>query len=85
MYGYDNDGMGGWMWLAVGYRPGRRGAGGDRRPGLDRRGRRRASPRSGAGGERTRHSAARRILDERYARGELDTKEYRERVQTLGG
>lgn len=28
---------------------------------------------------------ARRILDERYARGELDTQEYRERVQALSG
>lgn len=28
---------------------------------------------------------ARQILDERYARGELDTQEYRERVQALGG
>lgn len=27
---------------------------------------------------------ARRILDERYARGDLDTEEYRERLQTLG-
>lgn len=29
--------------------------------------------------------AARDILDQRYARGELDTDEYRERVLTLGG
>lgn len=29
-------------------------------------------------------SAARRILDERYARGELDTEEYRERLKSLG-
>lgn len=28
-------------------------------------------------------SEARRLLDERYARGELSTDEYRERVQTL--
>lgn len=27
----------------------------------------------------------RQILDERYARGELTTDEYRERVETLGG
>ena len=29
-------------------------------------------------------SEARRILDERYARGELTTAEYRERIETLG-
>lgn len=28
-------------------------------------------------------SAARQILDERYARGELSTEEYRERLRTL--
>lgn len=27
----------------------------------------------------------RQILDERYARGELTTEEYRERIATLGG
>jgi putative membrane protein len=30
-------------------------------------------------------STARQILEERYARGELDTEEYRERLQTLAG
>jgi putative membrane protein len=30
-------------------------------------------------------SAARRILDERYAKGELSTEEYRERLEVLGG
>jgi putative membrane protein len=30
-------------------------------------------------------STPRQILDERYARGELTTDEYRERVETLGG
>ena len=30
-------------------------------------------------------STPRQILDERYARGELTTEEYRERVKTLGG
>ena len=30
-------------------------------------------------------SPARQILDQRYARGELGTEEYRERLQTLGG
>ncbi len=29
-------------------------------------------------------SAARQILDQRYARGEMDTPEYQERVHTLG-
>lgn len=29
-------------------------------------------------------SPARRILDERYARGEIATEEYRERLRTLG-
>lgn len=29
-------------------------------------------------------SRARGLLDERYARGELTTEEYRERLQTLG-
>jgi len=29
-------------------------------------------------------SSAREILDERYARGELSTEEYRERLHTLG-
>ena len=29
-------------------------------------------------------SHAREIFDERYARGELSTEEYRERLQTLG-
>lgn len=32
-----------------------------------------------------RPGAARRILDERYARGELSTEEYRERRDLLGG
>lgn len=30
-------------------------------------------------------STPRQILDERYARGELTTEEYRERIETLGG
>jgi putative membrane protein len=29
-------------------------------------------------------SRAREVLDERYARGEITTEEYRERLQTLG-
>jgi len=39
----------------------------------------------GVGGSRQPpHSRAREILDERYARGELSTEEYHERLQTLG-
>lgn len=30
-------------------------------------------------------STPRQILDERYARGELTSEEYRERIETLGG
>jgi putative membrane protein len=30
-------------------------------------------------------SRAREVLDERYARGELTTEEYRERLEVLGG
>lgn len=37
----------------------------------------------GAHGAATGLSAARRILDERYAKGELDTEEYRERLKAL--
>lgn len=35
-----------------------------------------------APGERNR---ARQVLDERYARGEITTEEYRERLRVLGG
>lgn len=38
----------------------------------------------GAAGQQGR-SRAREILDDRYARGELTTEEYRERLQTLDG
>jgi putative membrane protein len=34
---------------------------------------------------KTAQPTPRQILDERYARGELTTEEYRERVETLGG
>lgn len=40
---------------------------------------RRPAGRTGAG-----RSAARQLLDERYARGELTSEEYQERVRTLG-
>ena len=43
-----------------------------------------ASPNAGAGVTNAR-STPRQILDERYARGELTTEEYRERIETLGG
>jgi putative membrane protein len=43
----------------------------------------RRAPQVGAG--ESGPTPARRILDERYARGELDTEEYRERVSALGG
>jgi putative membrane protein len=35
------------------------------------------------GATNAQRSVARRILDERYARGELSTEEYRERLRTL--
>lgn len=38
----------------------------------------------GPGGDVPARSAARRLLDERYARGELTGEEYQERVRTLG-
>ena len=38
---------------------------------------------AGAAGVQMR-SQARQVLDERYARGELTTEEYRERLQALG-
>lgn len=31
------------------------------------------------------HNRARELLEERYARGELTTEEYRERLEVLGG
>ena len=37
-----------------------------------------------AGAASPKRSRARQVLDERYARGELTTEEYRERLQTLG-
>lgn len=46
----------------------------------------RTSPRVGPSRDASRAdplASARRILAERYARGELDTEEYRERVQQL--
>lgn len=43
-----------------------------------------ASPNADAGIKNA-TSTPRQILDERYARGELTTEEYRERIETLGG
>lgn len=40
---------------------------------------------AGLGGPPPGPSQARRILDERYARGELSTEEYREHLQVLSG
>jgi putative membrane protein len=37
----------------------------------------------GNGASRPARSRAREVLDERYARGELTTEEYRERLRTL--
>lgn len=39
---------------------------------------------SGAPGPRSGPSQARQILDERYAKGELTTEQYREQIQVLG-
>lgn len=84
MYGYDGYGMSGWMWvwgaaliigaLAL--------AGGLMWAIVATT----APPRAAAGPTATESAgstSARWILDQRYARGELDTDEYRERVQTL--
>ena len=38
----------------------------------------------GAAGQDMGRSRAREILDERYARGEIDTSEYQERLRVLG-
>lgn len=42
------------------------------------------APHAAASRPQSTRSEARRLLDERYARGELTTDEYRERVDTLG-
>ncbi len=43
------------------------------------------TPRGGrAGGAEHERGRARQVLDERYARGEIDTEEYRERLRELG-
>lgn len=82
MYGYDGYGMGGWMWvwgaaLIIGVLV---LIGGLVWAIVATTAHRRA-PQAGA----AEPAPARQILDERYARGELDTQEYRERVQALGG
>jgi putative membrane protein len=89
MMGYNGYGMSGWMWvwgaaliivvlvLVGGLVWAMVATTANRRPSADDR------PMDGA--RPTSDSSARQILDERYARGELDTEEYRERLQTLGG
>ena len=85
MYGYDDGyGMSGWMWvwgaaLIIGVLA---LIGGLVWAIVSTTAPRRA-PQAGAGGSSL--APARQILDERYARGELDTQEYRERVAALGG
>jgi putative membrane protein len=39
----------------------------------------------GQGGVPPEQSRARQVLDERYARGEISTEEYQERLRVLGG
>lgn len=41
--------------------------------------------RDGEGREPGERNRARQVLDERYARGEITTEEYRERLRVLGG
>lgn len=85
MYGYDDYGMSGWMWVwgaalvvgALALVGGLVWA----IVAIMARTRAAAGPTApGTAGP----TPARQILDQRYARGELDTEEYRERVQTLG-
>ena len=45
----------------------------------------RGAPPSVGGSRQPARSRAREILDERYARGELSTEEYREQRKVLGG
>lgn len=47
-------------------------------------GRRASSSITAEGPQQPRRDDPRQVLDHRYARGELDTEEYRERVKTLG-
>ena len=84
MYGYGDYGMSGWMWvwsaaLVIGVLTLVAGL----VWAVVATTTHRRTP--GAGADGAGPGPARRILDERYARGELDTQEYRERVQTLTG
>lgn len=84
MHGYDDYGMSGWMWvwgaaLVIGVLVLIGGlVWAIVATSADRRNQPSVTPAAGS-------AMARQILDERYARGELDTQEYRERMQTLGG
>lgn len=44
----------------------------------------RGPERAGSGPQIPRRDSPREVLDHRYARGEVETEEYRERVRTLG-
>jgi len=84
MWGYGDYGMSGWMWvwsaaLIVGVLALIGGLVWAIVASIAHR----RVPQAAAGGSGS--APARQILDERYARGELDTEEYRERVRTLSG
>lgn len=80
----------GWAWLfwalvivgivLLGILAVRAFSGGITRPGTGRG----PGPGPGPDGPARGPSAARRILDERYAKGELSAEEYRERLKVLG-
>ena len=72
----------GWMWLFWLLRPRSGGAGRGRGPGGRWRCHRPDGGQQGPGA-RPGRSRARQLLDERYARGEITTEEYRERLREL--
>lgn len=86
MYGYDGYGMSGWMWvwvatLIIGVLVLIGGLVWAIVASTTSRRSTQAQPVPSVAGV----PPARQILDERYARGELGTEEYQERVHTLGG